>query len=123
MTGRNTLVREAYEKQIARLRQELLSPGDSALERLLADRIVTTWLQVCHADTAYSTMLKGDGHTFKEGTYNQDRQDRANARHLKAVKALASVRRLLTPSVQVNIGKNQIINPGATADASREAAT
>lgn len=112
MTGRNKLVREGYERQAATMRRELLETGDSPLERLLVDRVVLTWMQASHADIAYSSALKGDGHSFKEGTYNQERQDRANARHLKAVKALASVRRLLVPAVQVNIGRNQIISQG-----------
>jgi hypothetical protein len=115
MTGHNKLVREAYERKAADLRRELLASGDSPLERLLADRIVMTWLQVNHADTAYAVALKGDGHSFAQGTYHQARQDRANARHLKAVKALASVRRLLAPAVQVNIGRNQIISQGGAA--------
>ena len=116
MTGRNKLVREAYEKKAAALRRELLASGDSPLERLLVDRVVLTWLQAMHADTVYASMLKGDGHSFKEGAYSQERQDRANARHLKAVKALASVRKLLVPSVQVNIGRNQIITQRGTPD-------
>jgi hypothetical protein len=47
------------------------------------------------------------------GTYYQARQNSANARHLKAVKALATVRRLLLPAVQVNIAKQQIISQGS----------
>lgn len=115
MTGRNKLGREAFEKRGAEMRHELLAAGDSQLERLLVDRVILTWLQVCHADMCYAGLLKGDGHTLQQGRYYQERQDRANARHLKAIKALASVRRLLVPAVQVNIGKNQIISQGASA--------
>jgi hypothetical protein len=102
------------------MRAELLAVGDSPLERLLADRVIMTWLQVSHADMTYSNMLKGDGYSFREGTFQQDRQDRANARHLKAIKALATVRKLLVPAVQVNIGRNQIISQGAPSVESRE---
>ena len=60
MTGRNKLIREAYERKANDLRRELLAAGDSPLERLLVDRVVATWLQVCHADTACAGMLKSE---------------------------------------------------------------
>lgn len=121
MTGKNRLVREAYERKANELRKDLLAAGDSPLERVLADRIVATWLQVCHADMTYALVLKDDdGYTFRAAAFHHDRQDRANARHLKSVKALASVRRLLAPSVQVNIGRNQIISQGGPAVAPPE---
>ena len=113
MTGRNGLVREGFERRMADMRKELLAAGDSPLERLLVERVVACWLQVAHADMAYATLVKADSHTFKQGAYYLDRQDRAHARFLKATKTLATVRRLLVPAVQVNIGKNQIISQGA----------
>src|SRR4051812_18923874 len=67
------------------------------------------------APMSHNIALKGDGHSLAQGSYLQARQDRANARHLNAVKALASVRRLLAPSVQVNIGRNQIVSQGGPA--------
>jgi hypothetical protein len=63
----------------------------------------------------YAAMLKADGHSLALGTYYQTRQDSAHSRHLKAVKALATVRRLIVPPVQVNIGRNQIISQGGPA--------
>jgi hypothetical protein len=120
MTGRHSLVREAYERTASEMRREMLAGGDSPLERLLVDRVIATWLQASHADTAYAVLLKGDGHTLAQGTYNQQRQDRANARFLKAAKTLATVRRLLVPSVQINVAKNQIISQGGPTLASLE---
>ena len=122
MTYPNKLVREGYERRAADLRRDLLEAGDSPLERLLIDRVVVTWLQASHADATYASLLRGDGHTYQEGKYRQDRQDRAHARHLKAVRALATVRRLLVPTVQVNIGRNQIISQRAPAVAAPETA-
>ena len=113
MTGRDQLVREAYERRADELRRELLAAGDSPLERLLVDRVVACWLQAGHADTAHASLLKQDSYTYREAAYRQDRQDRAHTRFLKAVRALASVRRLLVPAVQVNIGRNQIISQTA----------
>ena len=47
----------------------------------------------------------------------QRRQDRAARQYLKALRSLAEVRRLLVPTVQVNIAKRQVniagpVNPG-----------
>ena len=120
MTGKNKLVREAYEREADEMRRELLAAGESSMERLLVERVVATWLQACHADSVYAAMLKADGHSLALGTYYRQRQDSAHARHLKAVKALATVRRLLVPSVQVNIGRNQIIGQGGPAIADPE---
>lgn len=121
MTRTNRLAHEAYGRRANDMRQELLVPGDSPLERLLADRIVLTWLQVCHADCLSAVLLQKDSYTYKSAEHAEQRQDRANARHLKAVKALASVRRLLAPAVQVNIGKNQIITQGGPTVGGQEA--
>jgi hypothetical protein len=108
ITSRNKLVREAYERKADQMRRELLAVGDSPLERLLVDRILLTWIQVCHADSACAIMLNSDeGYSFRAAAFQHDRQDRAHARHLKAVKALASVRRLLVPAVQVNIANQE----------------
>jgi hypothetical protein len=116
MTGPNALIREAYERRAVDMRRELLAQGDSQVERLLVERVIITWLQVCHADTLYAVALKGEGHSFREGTYHQQRQDRANTRHLKALNALTTARKLPVPAVQINVGKNQIITQQAVAE-------
>ncbi len=46
--------------------------------------------------------------TLAQGDYHQRRIDRAHRRYLASIKALAQVRRLLTPAVQVNIAERQI---------------
>lgn len=86
---------------------------------------VTCWLRAPHADIAYSVLLKVDSHTLRQGDYYQGRQDRAHARFLKATRALATVRRLLVPAVQVNVAEKQIITQQAgvpSAAAVRDAA-
>jgi hypothetical protein len=109
MTGRNKLAREGYGRRADELRRELLAAGDSPLERLLVERVVACWLQVAHADISYASLLQADSHAFRQGDYYLARQDRAHARFLQATRALATVRRLLVPAVQVNVGRNQVI--------------
>jgi hypothetical protein len=105
-TNRDAFTRESIEADLSRRRKALHADGDSHLETLLINRILSAWLQVTHADAAYAQMLQRGG-TFKEGEYHQKRLERANRQLLRAVQALATVRRLLRPA-QVNIGQNQI---------------
>jgi hypothetical protein len=42
------------------------------------------------------------------GEYYQRRMDRAHAHYLSAIKALAQVRKLALPALQVNIAKKQV---------------
>ena len=109
----NPLVREGIQQTADRLRRDLLREGDSQLERVLVDRIVACWLQVSYADWQHGMTLKKGSYSLRSGEYDQNRMDRAHRRLLQAVKTLATVRRLLVPAVQVNIGKNQIITQAA----------
>ena len=104
--------RTATEREVARLRRELAGPAPSPLERLLVDRIVVCWLQATYAETKHAQRLT-DGMTFKEAEFHQRRSERAQRQLLRAVQALATVRRLLGPVVQVNVADQQINIAGA----------
>jgi hypothetical protein len=106
LAGDDVVEKELYRIKIEALRNELAGPNPSPLERLLVDRIIVCWIQVHHADLiAAQNAASGN---LRWGTYVQRRQDRAQRRYLSAMKALANVRRLLVPSVQVNIAEQQV---------------
>lgn len=42
--------RETIERRVAEMRREMAGPGSSALERLLADRILCAWLVMLYAN-------------------------------------------------------------------------
>jgi hypothetical protein len=69
-------------------------------------QIVVWWLQMQYADALF-TQNQGKV-SLKLGDYQQRRQDRAARRDLAAIKALAQVRRLLVPVVQVNFAERQV---------------
>ena len=117
-TGDNPLSRRALEEQLRELRGNLRETGDSPLERVLIDRLVACWLQANYADWQHGTLLKKGSYSFAEGKYDQERQDRAHRRLLQAAKRLATVRRLLSPTVQINVGQNQIITQTGGSDVS-----
>src|SRR5579871_147002 len=56
--GKNLLLKESISRKLAELKREL-APA-SPLERLLAERIAVTWLQVHHCDVDLVAVQKGD---------------------------------------------------------------
>ena len=94
LAGPNLMLHESTRRKAEQLRAELAGPGDSVLERLLIERIVSCWLQVNYADSSYA-QLKGA--TPAQLTAALRRQDSAQHRYLQSVRALATVRRLLKP--------------------------
>ncbi len=106
MAGENLVVQESLGRAMESMRSELAGPNPTPLERLLVDRVVACWLQVHYADAIYAQGMKDL--TLNQGDYYQRRQDRAHRRYLSAIRSLAQVRRLLSPSIQVNIAEQQI---------------
>lgn len=107
ISAQSLFFQETLPGRLAKLRRELLGPSPSPIERLLVDRIVICWMQVHHADWLAANQHLGGNYSFKHGEYFQERQGCAQRRYLAALKALAQVRKLLVPVVQVNIAKQQ----------------
>jgi hypothetical protein len=106
LAGKNELVKETVERKLQALRTELAGPSPSPLERLLVDRIVTCWLSLAYAEAIYNQTM-GDLSINQSGSQLR-RIDGAHRRYLSAIKALAQVRRLALPALQVNIGEKQV---------------
>jgi hypothetical protein len=103
MCGADEFFKETVSRQLRAMRKELRGPAPSALERLLVDRIGICWLALHYAEAIYAQ--GGSDMTFKQGDYYQDRIDRSQKRYLAAIKALAQIRRLQLPMVQVNVAE------------------
>ena len=100
-TGTNLAFREALETKLGLLRKELASSSPNPVERLLVERVVACWLQLYYADVVAA---QAENLTFQQGTYLQQKQDRAHRRFLTAIKTLATVRRLALPiKVDLNV--------------------
>jgi hypothetical protein len=106
-TNRDAFTRDHIDAELARRRKALHLDGDSQLETLLINRILSAWLQVMHADAPYAQMLQRGG-SFRESEFHQKRVDRAQRQLLRAMQSLATIRRLLTPTIQVNVADKQI---------------
>jgi hypothetical protein len=93
--GPNLLLSESLQRKLQTMKKELGGERPSPLDRLLVERAAATWLQVSYYD-ALLAQAKG----ANEGRLKllQGQQDAAHRRHLTALKTLATVRKLLTPT-------------------------
>jgi hypothetical protein len=93
--GTNLLLSETLLRKTASMKGELAGESASVLERLLADRVVATWLELNYLEA----LLAQPGVTSEaRSKVLERRQDAADRRHAAAVKMLAVVRKLLTAS-------------------------
>jgi hypothetical protein len=103
--------KEFLRHQLESMRVELAGGNPSALERLLAERVVATWLQVQLFEGLYAVGMKSG--TLILDDHHQKRLDQAHRRHLSAIRTLAQIRKL-GPAVQINIAEKQINTAGTT---------
>jgi hypothetical protein len=95
VAGPNLLLREAVGRKVEELKAELGGGSTSPLERLLVERAAATWMHVCYCD-ALAAQAKGASEA--QSRVMERQRDAAHRRHLTALKALATVRKLLTPA-------------------------
>lgn len=107
LTGEDELARDAVNRNLEKMKRDILGANPSPLERLLAERICACWVQVQHAEWLFATKVKA-GVSLQFGDYLQRLVDRANHRYMAAIRALAQIRRLTAPVVQVNVAEKQI---------------
>ena len=98
------------QRQLGAMREEIAGENPSPLERLLAERVVATWLQIQLFEGLYAASLY-QGMSVKQGSYQQKRLDQAHRNHLSAIRTLAQIRKL-GPAVQINIAEQQINTAG-----------
>jgi hypothetical protein len=101
--------KEFLKHQLESMRVEVAGDSPSPLERLLAERVVATWLEVNLFSGLYAMSMKSGTKSHDE--HRHKRLDRAHRRHLSAVRALAQIRKL-GPAVQINIAEKQINTSG-----------
>ena len=99
--GSHKLLVECTRSKLEAMRLELSGSSPTLIERLLAERVVASWLHACHAD--YQAAENSEN-SVGMSVQLAHIQDRAQKRFLSAVKTLAVVRRLALPiKVDVNV--------------------
>ena len=90
------------------LKKQLDHDAAPPLEQLLIDHILTVRLRLIHAENAYNIRVVNEASTtFKMGEYWDNLLSSTQARFIRAIEALARVRRLArnTPALQINIAR------------------
>ncbi len=106
--ARNDLaLRETLMAQTDQIRREAAGPNPSPSEKLLADRVAITWLNL----HSLEFMLVESEHKLSGKMIEELSRHivRANKMYLAALKTLATVRRLALPSLQLNLARNQVV--------------
>jgi hypothetical protein len=104
IAGDNEVVDEAIVRKLNALREDLAGDAPTRLERLLVSRVVTTWLQLAHADLLAA---QGGPQSIEQADFAIRRQDSASRRYLAACRALAQVQRLAVPDLEVSVVARQ----------------
>ncbi len=106
-SGGNVLVDEATRAWLTELQDTLAEPDDTALESLLVHRVVLCWLAVNAAERLRSENWK-EGISTQAADFWDRHVSRLNTDFLKAVRGLATVRKLRRPVAQVNVAGQQV---------------
>lgn len=106
--GNHPVVAALIRAEVDKKRPELLGPNPSPLERLLVDRVLATQIHLGRVETWYGACWEKGG-TVNQAAHWDKRLASAQRMYLQAVKALAEVRKLQTPSVAVALpGSTQV---------------
>ena len=92
--------RAAIHAKYRCLVKELAGEAPSAVESMLADAAAMAWLDLMRCRWDVETL--GDA-SFRKADYYDRRADRAHARLVRSLKALAAVRRVDVSSITVNV--------------------
>jgi hypothetical protein len=95
IAGPDLVLMESLGRKLVEMDAELAGPAASPLEKLLVGRIGISWLESSYADAAAARAGEG---SVNQADFLRKRQDSAHRRHLTAIAALATVRRLLRPA-------------------------
>lgn len=99
------LRKAGFRRQLEVVRDDLAGPNPTRLELHLAERVALCALAVARLESVFFQNVSSSPKAWEAA----GRQlDGAHRRHLDAVKALATVRKLQLPNVQVNIGEKQV---------------
>lgn len=108
-------ITETFAEQANRWRRKLAGDDPSPLESLLINRIILDHLHALKTEIMLQQKMRGSL-SLEQADFYQKQAERAQRRLLRSTKALAEVRRLLRPTMQVNIAEQQV-NVAATLQA------
>ena len=100
-------LKESMKAGYRQMQHELAAPGDTALERLLAQQVVLAWVRLSIIEYKY-TNITNESIPLARADFWERRLNASQRRFLRACSTLARVRKMNVPAIQVNIGQQQV---------------
>src|SRR5262249_47568559 len=102
--------KESLKQELCEFAAELAGPSPSPVKRALAETAATAWFAYRLHEAQYAGAVTSEGGmSLAQSEHAQRRLDRAHRRLLSTLKALAAVRRLAVPALQINVAHRQQI--------------
>jgi hypothetical protein len=101
-------MRRIYRVQADTMRKELAGHNPSPSENVLINRVVLDWLHAQASELMCQQYGNASGISLAQADFYQKQAERAQKRLLRSVTSLAQVRKLLGPTVQVNVAQQQV---------------
>lgn len=105
--GQQVLVHESMRAELEQMRGSLRCTGDGPLEGLLISQVVLCWLNLMAGERLRNDRWS-DGFSYESADFWDRHVARLRSDYLRAIRSLASVRRILVPFIQVNIAAQQM---------------
>ena len=105
------VVQAVIEDEYRLKQKQIEGDNPTPLEKLLAERITALRFQLTHFERLYECKIAAGGMSLEASDHHAKRIERVSKQYLRAIEALAKVRRLQLPAVlvgQMNIGENQV---------------
>ncbi len=105
--GQNRILRMSMAYGCERIKKALGYDESPMLEQLLIDAVVLSWLRWSLTEYRHTENMK-TGQTIIQGDYWDRHLNAAQRRYLRALTALARIRKMDLPPIQINIGDRQV---------------
>lgn len=107
--GKDNLLKESVAFYVDKLKEDLAGPHATVLERLMAERLVACWLQWTYCDGLEAENPAAQG--TRIAACHAKRQAEAHRRFISAATALATVKRLLPRTIEVEVVQKLVAAP------------
>jgi hypothetical protein len=102
------------EAQVELLRRDLAGDEPTPTEQMMVNRVVLDWLHMHACDQMCQKYGNAAGVPLTQADFYHKQAERAHKRFLRSVTALVQIRKLLGPTVQVNVAHQQVNVAGPT---------
>ncbi|MEW4569727.1 hypothetical protein AB1L88_17825 [Tautonia sp. JC769] len=99
--------RDRFEAEVRAVADELAGPTPTPIEATLSLTAAVCWAELRYL---WGCEQSGKDRTIAQADLSQRRLDKAHARYVRTLKALATVRRLAVPTLQVNVAHQQVVS-------------